>query len=274
MSRIPASPQNMNAPVALPFMAKATVPPRSAEQAPAAQSPPQSPTTNTSDQVALEKHGGSMSHYNLGLDAPSSTDPVTKEEVQWALKLEDKVVKGYQPNAQEFEKYTDISARLADCNPARQMDDSDEIEVKKPQKVESGAVSDAELKWALRLEDRVKQGYQPTTEEVTAYEKIYTQMAPQENVDSKIPKKDLSWAQRLMEKVGQGYQASPEEVKRYDSIYTKAQEAIQAKHQGPEDKAIQWAKNLQTKVTQGYQPDASEIKRYTEIYERLQQGVK
>jgi hypothetical protein len=280
MSRIPVSPQIANAPAPLP-----TVNPiassQTAEQISAAKNgtlPATPASSSTTDQMALEKKGGSMSHYNLGLDAASPTDPVTvpvtDTEVQWALGLEEKVVKGYQPSAEEFEKYTDIATRLSDCNPARQMEESEDIAVKTPQKLEPGAVSDAELKWALRLEERVQQGYQPTAEDIAAYEKIYAQMTAQEDIPSKIPKEDLSWAQDLMAKVGQGYQPTAEEIQRYDTLYAEAQQAIQAKHQSPEGASVAWAKDLEAKVTQGYQPSESEVKRYTKIFESLQQDIK
>lgn len=270
MSRIPASPQMTNAPAPLPAV-KAPGSSQIVDQLSVVKA------SNPSDQIVLEKNGGSMSHYNLGLDAATATDPVTEPvtepEIQWALALEEKVVKGYQPTSKEFEKYADISARLSDCNPARQMGDSEVTETPHLQQVEPDATTDAELKWALRLEERVKQGYQPTAEEVTAYEKIYTQLAAQKSVRSEIPAEDMKWAKGLMEKVGKGYQPNAQEMKRYDAIYAQAQQDIQAQQPSPEEKAVEWAKDLQVKVAQGYQPSDSEVKRYTEIYERLQQGI-
>lgn len=281
MSRIPASPHLKNAPAPLP-VESTTAPSQAAKQRSTGEAAtparPSAEAPTPSDHIALEKQGGSMNHYNLGLDATaatastSTTDPVTKVELQWALELEDKVVKGYQPSAQEFDKYADIAARLADCNPARQMEGSDEPEVKGPQKTESGTVSDAEIKWALRLEERVMKGYQPSAEEVAAYEAIYTQMTAQKDVPSDLPEKDLKWAQELMEKIEQGYQPTAQEVKRYEAIYNTAQEAIQSQEKPSENTDTQWAKALQSKVLQGYQPTAAEVKRYEEIYDQLQQA--
>lgn len=55
--------------------------------------------------------------------APSSTpkaqqtqaqDPPSKQEMNWAMELEKKVMQGYQPTSQEIEKYTDIAERVAE----------------------------------------------------------------------------------------------------------------------------------------------------------------
>lgn len=274
MSRIPASPHITNAPAPLP-VASPTAPSQAAKQGPAEQAAATSAVsegTAPADQVALEKRGGSMNHYNLGLDATTesetvtATDPVSDAELKWALNLEEKVVKGYQPTAQEFEKYADIAARLADCNPARQMEDNDVVEVKGPQI--SDAVSDAELKWALRLEERVVKGYQPSAEEVAAYEAIYTRMTAESVPDT--PEKDLKWAQDLMKKVQQGYQPTAQEIKRYEAIYTEVQETLQSQQSTPTEADLQWAKGLQAKVGQGYQASEAEVKRYEEIYHQLQ----
>lgn len=277
MSRIPASPQHTSAPAPLPAVAKATATAiaRPAGQTSAAQNLPQTtPVQNSTDQVSLEKRGGSMSHYHLGLDAPNTIEPVTKAETQWALKLEDKVIKGYQPSAQEFEKYTDIATRLSDSNPARQIKDDENLTVKTLQKPQPNPTNQGEIKWALHLEERVKQGYQPTAEETAAYEKIHIQLASQAPLNAKISEKDLKWAERLIEKVGQGHQPSAEEMKRYEGIYAESQKSIESKPQSAESKSVQWAKGLEAKIQQGYQPSAGEVKRYTDIYERLQQGIK
>lgn len=272
MSRIPASPQSVQAPAALPPTAK-PVPAAPAATPSATEKPP---LAAPQDQVSpLEKCGCSMPHLDLnieGVEPVTTAEPVSEADLKWALALEEKVVKGYQPTAAEFEKYADIAARLSDANPARQVPETE------------AEVSQDEIAWAQKLEAQIKQGYQPTAKEVARYEAIFDRLQAQSQAEVKpapVSQEDLDWAMALETKVKQGYQPTAKDVARYEAIYERVKTQNTAK---PEPVApvtppaaapvsqedLQWAADLMTKVQQGYDPSAKEVERYTRIYERYQ----
>ncbi len=288
MSRIPASPQSVQAPAALPPTAKST--PTAPAAAPPV--PEKPPVAAPQDQVSpLEKCGCSMPHLDLNIEETTpvkAPEPVSEAEIKWALALEENVVKGYQPTAAEFEKYADIAARLSDANPARQVPETE------------AEVSQDEMAWAQKLESQIKQGYQPTAKEVARYQDIFDRLQAQPQTEvtpAPVSQEDLDWALALETKVKQGYQPTAKDVARYEAIYNHMQtqkpsqkpsksEPVAPTERPPAPSApvapaaptapavsqedLQWAADLMTKVQQGYTPGTKEVERYTRIYERYQ----
>ncbi|PIQ25814.1 hypothetical protein COW36_21985 [bacterium (Candidatus Blackallbacteria) CG17_big_fil_post_rev_8_21_14_2_50_48_46] len=137
------------------------------------------------------------------------TGNVSQQEIQWALQLEQRVnQQKYQPTAQETAAYQNIAQRLsaaqsqpqtAPVQPAPQFQPQTAPPAAQPFQPQTlppasqpmmpqaatapqqpaqapsqmGNASQQEIQWALQLEQRVKQqGYQPSAQEVAAYENI------------------------------------------------------------------------------------------------------
>lgn len=95
---------------------------------------------------------------------------VTQEELAWSLALEKRGLEGYQPTSQEMQQYQNIGARL---NSNRKS--NSDIAPAKP-KSNVSPVAQTDIDWALALEERFKQGYQPTSEEITRYQEIFKKL--------------------------------------------------------------------------------------------------
>lgn len=86
---------------------------------------------------------------------------VSADESKWALELQDKVTKmGYRPTQAELDRYGDISDRLM-------LQDPESIHPG------NGVVSQHELDWAGRLQERVRSGIPASDEELERYQAIH-----------------------------------------------------------------------------------------------------
>lgn len=98
-------------------------------------------------------------------------------DIKWAMKLENKVKeKGYEPTKAETQKYEKIVQKIqekAKPTPQKTETSKDKINSNSDQKPK---VSQDELNWALDLEKKVKEGYQPSPDETEHYSSIYKKM--------------------------------------------------------------------------------------------------
>ncbi|MEZ0371459.1 MAG: hypothetical protein ACAI44_20370, partial [Candidatus Sericytochromatia bacterium] len=171
-----------------------------------------------------------------GAQQPAAS-PVPQADIQWALQLEQKVkTQSYQPTQQETARYEDIAKKLAAAQQAPQQG---------AQQPAAPPIPEADIQWALQLEQKVKtQSYQPTQQETARYEDIAkkltaAQQAPQQGAQQPaappIPEADIQWALQLEQKVKtQSYQPTQQETARYEDIAKKlaaAQQAPQAPQQ-------------------------------------------
>ncbi|MBF2055526.1 MAG: hypothetical protein IGS03_18910 [Candidatus Sericytochromatia bacterium] len=88
------------------------------------------------------------------------TRTLSSAELNWAVQLRQQINQGYQPSQAEVDRYTDImrcldSHQAPTADPARQ------------------SLSQYELDWAITLQERVIQGYQPSEAESQRYQTIY-----------------------------------------------------------------------------------------------------
>jgi predicted transcriptional regulator len=151
--------------------------------------------------------------------------PVSQQEIQWALQLESKIKEGYSPTQKEKDQYTDIFNRLQHA----QDTSGHWKEWSKPFSTPDREVGPAEIQWALELEQRVKQGYQPTAEETARYEDIAKRLqgsqSPRQDSTKRssshvreVTQEEIQWALELEQKVKQGQQPTAEETARYEDI--------------------------------------------------------
>lgn len=111
------------------------------------------------------------------------------------------------------------------------------------------AVSQADVQWALDLENKVKGGQQPSPQDVARYEDIARRLqaaqtgaqapaAPTQAPTAPapaapaVPEADIQWALELETKVNAGQQPSPQDIARYEDIARRLQ-AAQAGAQAP-----------------------------------------
>lgn len=207
--------------------------------------------------------------------------PISQEELKWALELEAKSKQGYQPTQQEKDVYNALAQKLsqAKTNPAAQTTS------------QAPQVTQEEIKWALEMEEKVKQGYQPTEQEVQTYKALENKLKAQASapaqqtvqtaqVASSAPapsQEELQWALQMEEKVKQGYKPSDQETATYQAIFQKlaASQQAPANTSAPAVKPvsqeeIQWALELEAKAKQGYQPTPEETSKYQDMAHRLQ----
>ncbi|GIW22839.1 MAG: hypothetical protein KatS3mg068_1846 [Candidatus Sericytochromatia bacterium] len=149
----------------------------------------------------------------------TSVTAPTQEEINWALELENKVKSGYTPNAQETAKYQDIANRLQASQNTSSGNNRDWTAWSQPfsvprsifqttpriiqvpatlRKMNSNipvntsvnvgpslnnnpTVSNDEIQWALNLENRVKNGYNPTEAELYQYKQIADKLQAMKN---------------------------------------------------------------------------------------------
>jgi hypothetical protein len=149
--------------------------------------------------------------------------PVSQEEVQWALQLEQKVKGGQQPTAQETARYEDIAKRLAGAQQPQQPQ-----QPSAPAAPAAAPVSQEEVQWALQLEQKVKGGQQPTAQETARYEDIAKRLsaaqqpaaptAPAAPAAAPVSQEEIQWALQLEQKVKGGQQPTAQEAARYEDI--------------------------------------------------------
>jgi len=248
---------------------------------PAASHPAMAPATNLSpgsqprqsaalqqvDQLTpLQKQAaGQASQAIPFLDKPQAPQPPSQAEIAWALDIEQRVQRqGYEPSAAESKAYEDIALRLQATRPTAPVASA-------PQ-----PASRAEVKWALDLETQVRQGYQPSPQEVQQYQSIVTRLRASDQVQPNgassppgISQAEAQWATELLGRVQQGYQPSEAELARYTEIYQRMAAASDIPPP-PSQQELDWARQLETQVRQGYQASPQEMEAYTEIYQRNQ----
>ncbi|MGE3726512.1 MAG: hypothetical protein AB7I41_13225 [Candidatus Sericytochromatia bacterium] len=154
-----------------------------------------------------------------GQPAPAAA-PVSQEEVQWALQLEQKVKSGQPPTAQETARYEDIARRLSAAQqPAAPT---------APAAPAAAPVSQEDIQWALQLEQKVKSGQPPTAQETARYEDIAKRLsaaqqpaaptAPAAPAAAPVSQEDIQWALQLEQKVKSGQPPTAQETARYEDI--------------------------------------------------------
>lgn len=233
--------------------------------------------------------------------------PVTQDELNWALDLQNKIqTQNYQPTPDEVAKYKDIFNRYE----SQGVDAPAPAPAYKPGETPAVAidnkVSQAELDWAVDLQARVDQGYQPTHHEIARYTDIFNRYEASQKPAEPTPapaapttpgapsaptapvthpgatQTDVQWARAFENRIAQGQKGTPDEIARYNTIQMKlanygmappAEPTVATTAPGaPLTQAdIDWAMQLQHRVQyQGYQPTQAEIDRYTDIYNRQQ----
>ncbi len=214
---------------------------------------------------------------------------VTKAEMDWALKLQQMIKSGYQPNPQQEAKYNEIFAKY------------NSSQVNTPP--QNQGVSKADYNWAVNFVNQVKNGYQPSAAEEARYQEIFQAQKTQKNSGSPT-ESELKWASHLEDRVNsQGYMPTQKEKETYENIFSRYN-ASQGNNQtqnsvatqsvsnnlGPEytppqqnqqpmltsdgskptEAEVQWALTLEKKVkTNNYQPNQTELAAYNDISNRL-----
>ena len=189
-----------------------------------------------------------------------STDPPSQGDLVWAKNLEAKVQRGYQPDLTETKRYEAIASQLAQSQPTQAI-------LPKNQPVIA-----QEHDWALGLESRVGQGYQPDAQELQAYQNISQRLLLadyQSDLPATVSEAEMAWANSFQQRVtGDGYQPSQAEIDAYTQIYERLQSAqgaiIASTPVSPADQ--NWARKLGAQIQQGYQPTSADQQRYQKIY--------
>ncbi len=275
MSRIPASPHTHAVTAPLPITSQPLPSAKPSE----AQANASGKTSGAkpADQLTVDpaKQGASSPHIAIDMDGLLTDEvvtPVSEQELKVAMALEEKVVKGYQPTSEEFAVYQDVVQRINANNPARQMPHEHH------HLLQNANVTQAELDFALGLEERVLKGYTPTEQDTQDYENVLNRLAEAQQKSSSVSMEDQNWAVDLMDRIqNKGETATPEDIERYTRIYeqTRADIASAAEEapavSAPSSEELNWAMELESKVkTQSYEPTAEERAKYTNIYERYQ----
>jgi len=220
---------------------------------------------------------------------PQSVPPVSQQEMDWALQMQERIVNGYRPSAQEAAAYDGIQKRYAAQTPAPAPQ----------QNLPTGPVSQAELDWVSS-----KAGQQLGPDDVARYQNIMERYMAQQGGAPQptgqllpVTQGELNWAVQLQDKIAQGYQPTPAEAEKYTDIYNRyenqAADPVQVQPQNPPEpvapvynpgttpqvkidnsvsqEELQWAVDLQSRIdNQGYRPTQQDIVRYTDIYNRYE----
>ena len=164
-------------------------------------------------QIRQAFSGGAPTAAPMAPAAPAVSDA----DIQWALQLEQKVKGGQTPTPEETARYENIAQRLS----------QPQAQPQQPGAPAAPAVSDADIQWALQLEQKVKGGQTPTPEETARYENIAQRLsqpqaqqpgAPAAPAAPAVSDADIQWALQLEQKVKGGQTATPEETARYENI--------------------------------------------------------
>lgn len=215
--------------------------------------------------------------------------PVSQQEMDWALQMQERIVNGYRPSPQEASAYDSIQKRYAAQTPAPPPQ----------QPLPTGPVSQTELDWV-----RSKAGQQLAPDDVARYQNIMDRYMSQQGGAPQptgqllpVSQEELNWAVALQDKIGQGYQPSAEEAAKYTDIFNRYEnqpaDPVQVQPSQPvtpqapvynpgttakvvidnsvSQEELQWAVDLQSRIdNQGYRPTQQDIVRYTDIYNRYQ----
>ena len=105
-------------------------------------------------------------------------NPVTQQELNWAQQMENKVNnQGYKPSQQEIATYQDIFKRSQSQSAAPTGQTSQTQQTQSTQPASNGQKpSQQEVSWAVELENKTKQGYKPTQNELNMYNDIATRL--------------------------------------------------------------------------------------------------
>ena len=187
--------------------------------------------------------------------------PVTQEELMWAQNLAAKVQSfGYQPNAQERNRYNEIMARQQAQGqpgmpnlpgpalpnvpipglpqqppPVYQQPPAPYNPSPNPPVQGQQAVTQQELDWAMAMQERIMGGYRPSQQESAMYDNIQRRYAAQPAEPSQptpapsgqlrpVTQGELDWAMAMQDKITtQGYRPTPDEAARYTDIFNRYQ---------------------------------------------------
>ncbi len=163
---------------------------------------------------------------------------VTQNDVDWAVNLMNKIKGGYKPSSAETQKYENIYNAMQNGQ-APQKKNSNSVEpatqTAPTTTQKTGVPSKDELTWASKLEAKVSQGYNPTSQEKDKYNDIFARYSasktavstPTENTAPKTKTgqpsdEEIQWASNFEKKVNSGeYQPSQKEVDKYNDIATR-----------------------------------------------------
>lgn len=216
---------------------------------------------------------------------PEPAGPSQAElDFAWVQQLEQKLTTGYKPTAEEVRRYNDIQFQIAvNGKPS-------------PTPVPESPLSAEELQWAQQLEQKLTQGYQPTSQESARYQELLLRVTGDEAASAPIAPaapvapgapaapvspapapaaavtpEELQWAQQLHERVQQGYQPSPAEVQRYEELSARlaASQPAPTLPPGISQAEFDWAVQLEQRVAQGQQASPDEVQRYEAIMARI-----
>ncbi|MFN8673854.1 MAG: hypothetical protein U0457_17460 [Candidatus Sericytochromatia bacterium] len=157
-------------------------------------------------------------------------------------------------------------------------------------------VSQEEINWALDLEQKAKNGYQPTQQETQAYANISNKLAAAQQqktaptsqtqqpqgLPAGISQQEVQWALDLENKIKGGYQPSDQEKQVHQALAQKLAAAQQQKTApaqqtqqpqglpaGVSQQEVQWALDLENKIKGGYQPSDQEKQVYQALAQKL-----
>ncbi len=127
--------------------------------------------------------------------------------------------------------------------------------------VDDTEVSQADLEWAVALEQKASRGEPISDTELAKHTQIMDRLSAQRMALAEkagVSRADFQWASDLEQKSAQGYQAQPAEVERYQAIAAKIQayESGQAPAQQPAAPAPQSQPQPQQPAPQAPQPTA------------------
>jgi len=234
---------------------------------------------------------------------PAGTGQPSPQEMQWASALEAKVQQGYTPTLTEVQTYQSIRQRggspvgpapTAPAAPAPApayntytpfVQQTPATPPAPPANAPAIPLTKDEMTWALGFEQQLKVGYQPSAQELQAYEGMkarYKATAPDPSTLPLYTDQELQWAQTIEKASAQGYQPAPNEAAAYQDIkrrflldqQRKAAPAP-ATPNAPLTNAsvssleLQWANMMKNRIQSGYQPTPQEAQAIQDIARRL-----
>jgi len=166
---------------------------------------------------------------------------VSQHEMDWAFAMQERIMGGYRPTPQEAAMYENIQQRASAAPSQTAPQPSGNLR----------PVTQAELDWAVQMQNQIAQGYQPSAEEAARYTDIYNRYQ------------------------NQPVQAEPTQPTRpvtpQAPAYNPGHTPSVTIDNSVSQQELQWAVDLQHRVdTQGYRPTQQDIVRYTDIYHRYQ----